>query len=279
MVSEPDNSPTARVEPPGAAPFRLAWLLFWMPGSLVLGLAMAWVAVVAGDYFAPLVLFPILVGLMTGAVSVALVRLCQIGHRGTIFAGVVLTAVTVAGAQHYVTYLRTYRPGAKSAKMFPLGSELLPSFGEYLRNRAALGRQIYGRRMGGAPLAWTSWTVDGLLILAASLALTTLAARQPYCSRCRSWHHTTRSGSLEPPLARQLADLASLALPADADRVRYRLGNCQSGCGPTSLSLYWEQLGGKPQSQRVWLSSPLRNQVIELLDRRVEEGGRVKDGG
>jgi hypothetical protein len=166
--------------------------------------------------------------------------------------------------------LAAYRPAPKDVQAFQKVAPLAPSFLEYLEKTAALGRTINARNVGGAPLAWLSWAFDGFLILGASLAMTSLAARQPYCNRCRSWYHTTRSGRLDRACAAELAQAAAVALPAELLWTRYRLATCKSGCGPTSLTLYWEDTAGRVWSQRIWLGLDLRHQVGEILDRQME---------
>lgn len=269
MDTEADK-PASPVELPEPVRFRAAPLLLWLPACLVCGLATAWLAVIAGDYFAPFLLFPLLVGAVAGAVVTAMVRLSQIGNRFTILLGTVMAGLAVVAGQHYFKYLAAYRPAPKDVQAFQKVAPLAPSFQEYLEKTASLGRRINGRNVGGATLAWFSWTLEGLLILGTSLAMTTLAARQPYCSRCRSWYHTTRSGRLDHACATELAQAVGVALPARLVWTRYRLATCKSGCGPTSLTLYWEDTAGRVWSQRVWLGSDLRHQVTEILDRQME---------
>ncbi len=266
------DKPAVGMEPPEPARFRRVVLLAWLPACLVCGAALAWVAVAAGDYFSPLLLFPLLVGAVTGVAVTAMVRLAQIGNRTTILLGTALAALTVVAGQHYVQYLTAYRPAAKDQQslreIMPI---VRPSFPEYLRKTASLGRRINGRNVGGAGLAWFSWSLDGLLILGASLALAALAARQPYCNRCRSWYHSIRSGRLDRVSAAELAQAVGLALPAKLVWTRYRLSTCNSGCGPSGFALYWEDADGNVSSHRVWLSAELRCRVTEMLDRQLEQ--------
>lgn len=269
MDAEADKS-ASPVELPEPARFRLLPLLVWLPACLVCGLAVAWLAVIAGDYFAPFLLFPLLVGAVTGAVVTAMVRVSQIGHRVTILLGTLVAGLSVIVGQHYFTYLAAYRPAAKDVQAFQKAAPLTPSFREYLAKTAERGRGVNGHNFQGATLTWLSWLFDGLLILGASVAMTTLAARQSYCNRCGSWYHTTRSGRLDHESATELTQAVGVALPADLVWTRYRLATCKSGCGPTSLTLYWEDAAGRVWSQRVWLGSDLRRQVTEMLDRQME---------
>lgn len=277
MEPEPDKL-GLQVAPPQPARFRPALLLAWLPACLACGAALAWVAVLAGSYFAPLLLFPLLVGAVTGAVVTALVRASQLGNRATILLGTGLAALTVVAGQHYFQYLAAYRPAPKDAQAFQtLMPAVVPSFPEYLQRIASRGRRINGRPLGGAAFAWSSWAVEGLLTLGAALAMTALASRQPYCNRCRSWYHLTRSGRLAPTCALELAQTLGVALPDKLVSARYRLAACNSGCGPSSFALYWEDADGAVSSQRLWLSAEQRSRLTELLDRQQRQAEKEDD--
>lgn len=237
-----------------------------------LGALVAWLAVVAGEYFAPLLLYPLLVGVVTGAATVGLVRMSQTGNRPTILAGALVAALVAAAGQHYVKYRLVYRPAPKDAALFERirGLPMVPDFATYIQRMAEQGRKVYGRRIGGPALAWTSWGLEAALLTAAALALAALAARQPYCNRCHSWYHITRSGRLAGARARRLAAAAGVDLPWEV-AVRYRLANCNSGCGPSGLALYWEQADGEPAAARSWLTAEQRRQVAEVLDAAVDD--------
>lgn len=282
MDAPREDSP-AGVETPAPAPFRLVWFILWMPACFGHGLALAWVAVIAGEYFAPLLLFPLLVGVVTGATAVGLVRLCQIGNRTTILAGTVLAALVAIAGQHYVKYRVAQQAAAKELETFQKAQSRFPdlvrgfpsppaaNFAQYMSWQAAHGREIAYGYVARGWMAWLSWAVDGLLVLASSLALARLAVRQPYCNRCGSWYHATRAGRLRQAAARQVAEIVAIELPAEPASARYRLVACNGGCGPTGLALYWEEPGGKPASRRIWLSADRRNQVVQVLDKALEE--------
>ena len=73
---------------------RFVWrgFVLWVPACFVLGILVAWAAVAAEEKFAPLIVFPLLVGVGLGALSVGLLRLGQVGNRPTVLLGTVLAA-------------------------------------------------------------------------------------------------------------------------------------------------------------------------------------------
>ena len=174
---------SSKVQPDGCRPEpivrgRFLWLklVVWLPTCLVVGVLVAWAAVVAQSYVAPLVLFPLLVGVGLGALIVGMMRLGQVGNRRTVLLGTVLAvAVTVTG-QHYFTYIAAFHPTRGKAKLSePLRrafSDLVrdstPSFAEFMRQRATHGRLLPGDYRARGWLAWVTWAVDGLLVLTAA---------------------------------------------------------------------------------------------------------------
>jgi len=176
---------------------RFDWLTFaiWLPASALLGGLGAWVAVEGQFYFAPLLLFPILVGIGVGAMNVGLMRLAQMGNRQTAVLGAVVAAAVAVCGQHYLDYrhdaaaIQQRNDAVKGAPALLLQDLPQPpaSLAEYMRRQAAEGRPLGKSVVLKGWAAWTSWGVDALLVLAASLLMVIPATRQPYCNKCRSW--------------------------------------------------------------------------------------------
>lgn len=266
--------------PPSAAAFLWSRLLIWLPASAVLGGAVAWASVVAQEYSAPLVLFPLLVGVGLGALAVAVMRLAQVGHRPTVLLGLGLAVVLAVAGQHYLGYRmqveRTRRDAEeylRARAMFPEvrdeESPVPPSaFGEYLRWQAARGRPLgLGGYVARGWLAWLTWTLDAGLLAAAAFAMVLPAVRQPYCNGCRSWYRTTRSGRLSGGEGSELGQLAGVEIPQQAAWLRFRLIQCAGGCGPTGLKLFWETADGDAVDATAWLAPELRDRITNFLDR------------
>jgi hypothetical protein len=137
--------------------------------------------------------------------------------------------------------------------------ELHPSFEEFLRSTAARGRDWFSLRLHGG-WVWASWALDAALQSAAAVGLVWIAARQPYCPRCRSWYRTVRSGKLD---AHQAAALAAMYGCEASAPSQYRLLHCQSGCGPMRLEL----IGATAAAHRwAWLDDAARRSVLKALD-------------
>jgi hypothetical protein len=256
---------------------RFAWvvLVYWLPCAAGLGGAAAWLAVAVQEHFAPLLLFPILVGVGVGALNVGLMRLAQMGNRPTALLGTLLAVAVAVLGQHYLSYrqqeaLRQRQIEAMQQTGPPgVVRELAPpplGFAEYMRRQAARGRPVAGYVLAGWA-AWLSWAVDGLLVLAAALAMVIPAARLPYCKACRSWYRTVRAGRVPLALAQRLAEVASATIDDPVSWVRYRLACCQGGCGPTRLELFWEspERGGR-RAIDAWLDVEHRQRAMAALD-------------
>jgi hypothetical protein len=263
------------VEPPKPASFRLGQAILWLVGSMVLGVLVAWAAEVAEAYSSPFLLFPLLVGVILGAVIVAALRLCRVGHRPTIVLGGLLAiAVTVAG-QHYLSfwkYRQTFQgdtPAAARLRRAQPLFDLPTTWPEYLRSEAHRGWNI-GSYTFRDEMAWLMWGLDALLVAAPAVVLIITAARLPFCDRCRSWYHTMRSGRIDPETTCELAAAAGLSAPAEFFSGRYRLSGCAAGCSPAALELFWDEPDRDFSSDRLWLDRAHRDQILDILERRAE---------
>jgi hypothetical protein len=273
-----------RAGPSGGGPFAWRGLAIWLPGSVLFGAMAAWAAEDAQSFFAPLLLFPLLVGVVLGAVLVLLMRVGQVGHRPMILLGAVLAALVAVVGQHYVAYQidrHTVRPAdspiekAKAA-MPELADRLSPpqTFGEFMRRQAMQGRpvlRLFDARGGGA---WTLWTVEGMLTLAAALGVVIPAMRLPYCPRCRSWYRATRTARFPAAVIRRIAAVLDVETSERIRSGRCRLATCASGCGPTACELTWEDLDGETFFVHVWLDPAGRSAVARIFDEALCEGTR-----
>ncbi len=182
---------------PGGGRFCLGQSALALAGGLAAGVALAWLAAQLQQSCSPWLVFPIVTGLVLGATLVRWVRLVQVGHRPTVVAVTLLAAAVLTVGQHYFSFraiVRTTRqktPELEKARLlFPrISSEDSPimprSFGPFLRWQAARGRPI-GRFVARGGLAWASWALDGVLLLAAALAVVGTSIRRPCCYPCRS---------------------------------------------------------------------------------------------
>jgi hypothetical protein len=273
MDPQPAPIPSV-VDPPRPGRFRLGSLVLWLPGCAVLGCAVAWAAEVAEGYFAPFLLFPILVGVVLGGLVVAALRMGRVGHRTTILlGGLVAILMTVAG-RHYLDYW-TYRHeliGDSTSAALRRRAETLfdlpTTWPEYLRWKAHRGWSI-GPYTIHDEAAWLMWGLDALVLAVPALVLIVTAARLPFCDRCRSWYHTMRAGRIDPETTALLAGLAGLKVPPEYFAGRYRLSGCAAGCNPAALELFWDEPDRDFSSERIWLDRLRRDEVLDLLERRA----------
>ena len=183
--------------------FNAAVFVLWLLAAALLGVIAACMArEIESHVPPPLLLFPILVGVVLGALNVGLMRSMQMGNRTTAILGVVLSAALAVLGQHYLDYRRAVsdRMGAMPPNVSPFVARELaspPGFADYMRQEAARGRPVMKWTLQGWA-AWLSWAIDGVLTLAAAVAMVAPATRLPYCRACRSWYRTIRGGARSP---------------------------------------------------------------------------------
>ena len=302
------NPITSQPSPVETGQFTWFGLALGLAASLAVGVIYAWIAQRVQPHFAPLGLFPILIGVLTGATIVGVVRFARIGNRPTIFLSALLAAVVATGGQHYFSYLSyvsAYEQASSPLKkgtgsertnenpaeqlvvrclspffnadrarqaqsLAALRQEAAPNFGHYMHAQAQRGRPLMDGYAVHGWLAWLSWAIDALLVAASAVVVTIPAARVPYCNRCGTWYRTVRCGRLDVPTAQRLAGLFGVEDIPPMRSPRYRLSACQSGCGPTRCELSWEESHGAVDLVRVWLNAQQRNQVTAILDELSE---------
>jgi hypothetical protein len=224
------------------------------------------------------VIFSLMVGVVLGATLIGMVRLLQVGNRPTVLLGTVVAATVAVVGQHYISYRAAHRATAEDERAFARlayrGKELAEvpvppeGFFRFLRWRAARGFGLLGFKAQGWRV-WVLWAADGVLVLGAALAVVGPALRRPYCDRCRSWFRATRGGPVDPPTARQLAQLLEAELPEPPASASYRLLACHGGCAPTLFRLWWVKPKGGVSSLNVWLDPERRSRIVDALDQRM----------
>src|SRR6202051_1640325 len=76
----------------------------WVPWALVSGAAIGWLAQQVQPYFAPLIVFPLLLGLIFALALLSGLEVFSLAHVPTAYAGAVLAIALVVGGQHYWSY-------------------------------------------------------------------------------------------------------------------------------------------------------------------------------
>jgi len=273
-MANPQQHPLDQLPAASGGQFTWVGLVVGGLGGLIIGLLWAWWAEVAQNFVAPMILFPMLIGIGVGITLVGLARIAQIGHRPTIVFSVVLAACMASVAQHYFIYLDVYywhRPpvvtGQSTVQNLSAAIDLIiPSFCDYIKAQVNRGRPLFFEYRAQGGMVWLTWAIDGLLTIIAAVAVIIPAMSTPYCDRCRSWYRVTRNGKIDLPTAEQLAKLANVVLPEGTRSRRYRLSNCHGGCSPTCCELSWEDAGGRLSIIQYWLDTDGRSQVAAALD-------------
>ena len=233
---------------------------------------MAWIAFVLEPVLhAPLVIFPLLIGVGLGGLLVLMLRALQVGHRTTLLCGGVIAVALAVVGQHYLGYRKARLDFEASLDKVPQMAVFFPEkcppqgFPAFLVWRSEEGRLLLGHAVRGG-WVWLSWGFDAILVLLPVMLLVGSAARLPFCRRCGSWFRTVRGGKLPMPAGRELAVLIDATISADARAIKFRMTACLGGCGPTGLAVFWEQNSGDYTSGTLWLDSDGRNRVTALLD-------------
>jgi hypothetical protein len=257
-------------------PGRFTWkgLLLFPLGAVLLAMPVALIAdVIQSELrFAPLLLFPIILGVGLGALLLGLMRLSHVAHRPTLVLGALLAAAVAVVGQHYLSYrsaqsryaeLQTVRQAFPEATDIPVAPD---DFVSFLQDAAESGRRLWISTRVRGPWAWASWGLDAVLITAAVLAMLVPAMRLPYCNGCRSWLRAFRSGRIDGRSIAAMANVADVLVERPPKSGRYRLLGCRGGCGPTGLVLMWEDADGETYSADAWLDPQRRNRLMQIAD-------------
>jgi hypothetical protein len=262
--------------PPSRPPLSFFRLALFVPTSLTLAALLGGAAAQTQILFAPLFLFPILLGIVLGALLVGLMRFTQTAHRPTVLIGALLAVAVICVVQHYISYwMSCQAANARNDWKMELaraafGGRLTApdGFVAFLRQEAERGRPLFGGYTAHGAWVWASWALDAVLTAVGVMAVVAPALRLPYCSRCSSWYRTTRSGRLKSGATVALASAADIVLDDKPHRARYRLSGCQGGCEPTGLELIWRDEAGESTAVVSWLTHDHRDAVVRILDQR-----------
>lgn len=231
-------------------------------------------------HWAPLVLFPAVIGVILGGALVGIARLTQTGHRPTLFAAALVAAALAVAGQHFFAFRNHGVDPAASLERarlraaFPDMADRLAvpaeDWLEFMRGAAQRGRTLPGGWIVRDSWAWATWAADGVILIVAAMAMVATAARLPFCGRCGTWWRTIRGGRWTAPEAGRLVAAVGAEYPPEAvATVRYRLTSCRGGCGPFGLKLLWRDSAGLDYSCDLWLNAAGRDRVMQLADEVV----------
>ena len=222
-------------------------------------------------------MFPLLMGLTTGAAVLFFTRLLHVGHRRTLLFGSILAGCATVGIFHLVSFQLTQRTlrelwVTKRAEMQQaqlLSPESMPpappaSLWQFLTDEARRGRSLpAGLRVSGGT-AWALWAFEGLLVLTGVVGLVSFAAQGTYCNACHRWYRPIRTGQARGGLAKKMSQRYNLPQP---DVIQYHISSCPGGCSPICCECeYMEASGKTPVVNIIWLTATGRNDLFQLLD-------------
>jgi len=273
---------------PPAAPFAFGPFVRLLAASLagagIVGAAAAW----AEQAFAPLGVFPIVLGLAWGALVAGFAYLCHTAHRPSVWLVLVVSVCLLVGTQHYTSY-RLFRSGAEARQVrLPPAASLVPEFAAraaadvpqsmlaYLRLEAARGRDVLGHMLHGSAV-WASWAIDAALVVVAACVAIVCSKSVPYCPKCRSWYRVVRAGTLDTSVLAGHESEFGLPVLLQQTPVEFQLGHCAAGCGLAELELSWRQERKRARAKS-WLSPDERNRLTALIDRAQAAPGAVARG-
>lgn len=226
-----------------------------------------WLSVLVAERFAPVLVLPIVSGLVLGGGLVAAMRIARLASRRWLLAGALVLSLVLAVGQHYVWYLATQKQieqsyatqlsGNKFGAMVANIPALHPSFVEFLHATAERGRSWFRGTLHGR-WVWASWGLDAALQLLAACGVVWFAARTLYCPHCRSWYRMVRRGTLD---RRQAAVLNELCGAAVAEGSEFQLLHCPSACGQPRLEWFAVSPRGRGA---VWLDQAAYRRLFDL---------------
>jgi hypothetical protein len=172
QVSDTAGAPCSQPDAAaGQRPSRADWL--WVAMLLAAAIALAPPAVAVQRVFARAVLYPLLLGAALAAVGWGLGHLARPRSRPFRLLGAALAAVVLVVGQHYVCYRMrlAQQPDIPAQAQFWPEYQQPASLWDYLQKEAHRGRPLVGTLVLRGPLAWLSWGIDALLLLASAVGL------------------------------------------------------------------------------------------------------------
>jgi hypothetical protein len=253
--------------------------LIWLAVILPVGTIFGWVSYEASQFWAPIVLFPILVGSFFGITAVGLIRSIGLGNRTMIGLGIFLGVLILVGVGHESAFraacqktdqdngllqkARAQSNNSQFGQMIDRPNNLF----DFLQKRAQSGRKIQtvrGVRNLQHFWAWASWALDGLLILVMAALIVGRSTRHPYCPQCKSWYRTTRAGKVDESTGKKLNALLGGEPTDDAGPGRYQISTCRGGCQRARWRFAGENGAGSVETR--WLERDQLEAVNRILD-------------
>lgn len=252
------------------------------PASTALAVAIAlaaaaglgWLDSIIERYFSPLIIFPLLQGLILGGIVAGAILWLHVTWKSIGRALAVAAAIVLVGSYHWSCY-QSYRQAVVAQAGEGFGAlaaqQMLPNtFVDYMLYEAnERGRlitlQTFRQRLVGWQV-WALWTFELLLIGGVAWCVVNVAMSGPICLESGCWYRSVRRGVLPVLLAQEAQhDFGIPSVP----ETEYRLLVCPRGIGPMALELTWDKSPEHPAGRKVeLLHGELRNRWLNFLDSR-----------
>ncbi len=163
-----------------------SWVPFfvWLGLLMATALGLAAAATFVQEFWAPIFLFPLVLGLLLGALAVLLARGVHAGRARfatrLLIAPLLIAALLLVSALHHFSYLRArsaaeaalQKHGSMVQAMILQQPEIGPpaNLFVYLQREAKVGRMLWGGYRTPGGWTWVVWGVDALLVIGATVA-------------------------------------------------------------------------------------------------------------
>ena len=281
VLKEKPLSSMAQTSPTNRGGFWSLAGLLWLAVILPVGAIFGWVSYEASQFWAPIVLFPILTGLFFGITAVGLIRSIGLGNRAMIGLGIFLGSLILVGVSHESALRATCKKtdqensllqkarAQSNNSQFGQMIDRPKNLFDFLQKRAESGRKIKtirGTRNLRYFWAWASWALDGLLILMMAALIVGRSTRHPYCPECKSWYRTMRAGKVDESTVEKLNGLLGGEPTNESGPGRYQISTCRGGCQRAR----WRFAGknGTGQIETRWLGREELEAVNRILDEK-----------
>jgi hypothetical protein len=272
-----DSSPKYHAAEPFAYPrLRPARFAIWLLTAILLAAALAWCATKVTVHFAPLVVFPVALGIALGAGLAWTLRLFDTAHRPSLLAGTIVAGLVLVVGRHYGSYLATRDIALITAADTVLAAQAFPelqarlrnrgrTFPQFLRDSANHGTELFGIHLRPTGI-WLMWGFDAALSIGITTTWVAGAQRRPFCDTCGSWYRVSRSGRVDSAKSTAILRATGLQEEPRAD-ASYRVWSCRSGCERIGFELSYSEPDAGPGV--TWLDRGTYAVVVSVLDALV----------
>jgi hypothetical protein len=273
----------------------MARLLGWIVAGLASAVGLGWLATQVATTWSPLILFPLLLGVMLGVLLVVFMRMSQVHNGWLVYTVAILAVVLTILTQHWFLYLEAKQDMDQNLDMVRQMARQFPdefhgnlpqppaNFWEYLQHDARQPRTIVVWNKEATfqgTRTWLLWGLNLAITLLTALLILHQGRNRPWCATCRSWYRTTRRGHLDRATTERL--LAALQkfdseesetdstptktkTPANDRYASFLICDCDGRCGRTELRIL--QIANS-EVTNYYLPPDQRREIEAILDTR-----------